>query len=50
MSGYYSIGRSNIEMIPSSTIAAASAMAKMGRAMKNFPIPAYFLTGTTRIP
>ena len=37
MSGYCSIGRSNIEMIPSSTIAAASAMAKMGRAMKNFP-------------
>ena len=36
MSGYCSIGRSNIEMIPSSTIAAASAMAKMGRAMKKF--------------
>lgn len=45
MSGYCSIGRSNIEMIPSSTIAAASAMAKMGRAMKNFPIPAYFFNG-----
>ena len=45
MSGYCSIGRSNIEMIPSSTIAAASAMAKIGPRDEKFSHTCLFFNG-----
>ncbi len=50
MSGYCSIERLNIEIVPSITIAMASDMANIGREMKNLFMARYLFIGITFVP